>query len=515
MLPVTLTPLHPRCPTRPKQDDEATEEEEESEQVEEEEEEVEVEVEEEEEEEPAAAEECAPRNLASVFNETSLLPRKRRMPEARDVVRTVLAASRARGLPAAPARRPAPGSAGGAQPHADGAEQPQVERMQVVLRVRPPKGTAVARRDVAPGDGECLHALSGTSVHIAPPDGSAGCKAGDRPATFSFSRVFAPDADQKYLFRHTARNLVLNMVGNERDSAVVMTYGITSSGKTYTMEGTASQPGLIVRSVQLLFAQLEAAAAQGKDTDNSDSQLTVRVSLYEVYNDCIYDLLNMPDVMPINKKLPTLKLKEDAAGHVYVAGLAEVAAAAPAEALDAYHRGIANRHRAETQLNLQSSRSHCIFTVTLCAGGPDGAAAAQRLSSLSFVDLAGSERAARTGNAGQSVRMREMVAINSSLMTLGRCMEALRWNQLHPTAEQRLVPYRESKVFLVLVKQATHVSCSRALERTRKVGFRQRAPPHTVYTPDTLAPALAAHTTTATATDKPPGDTHSPNPTLP
>lgn len=73
-----------------------------------------------------------------------------------------------------------------------------------------------------------------------------------------------------------------------------------------------------------------------------------------------------------------------------------------------------------------------------------GAAAAHRLSSLSFVDLAGSERAARTGNAGQ--RMREMVAINSSLMTLGRCMEALRWNQLHPTAEQRLVPYRESKV---------------------------------------------------------------------
>jgi kinesin family protein 11 len=53
--------------------------------------------------------------------------------------------------------------------------------------------------------------------------------------------------------------------------------------------------------------------------------------------------------------------------------------------------GIANRHRAETQLNLQSSRSHCIFTVTLCAGGAGGGpAVAQRLSSLSFVDLAGS-----------------------------------------------------------------------------------------------------------------------------
>jgi hypothetical protein len=33
----------------------------------------------------------------------------------------------------------------------------------------------------------------------------------------------------------------------------------------------------------------------------------------------------------------------------------------------------------------------------------------------------------RTGNTG--LRMRESVAINSSLMTLGHCLEALRWNQ--------------------------------------------------------------------------------------
>jgi hypothetical protein len=40
------------------------------------------------------------------------------------------------------------------------------------------------------------------------------------------------------------------------------------------------------------------------------------------------------------------------------------------------------------------------------------------------------------------------VAINSSLMTLGRCLEALRWNQQHRNggAPLRVVPYRESKV---------------------------------------------------------------------
>lgn len=50
------------------------------------------------------------------------------------------------------------------------------------------------------------------------------------------------------------------------------------------------------------------------------------------------------------------------------------------------------------------------------------------------------------------------MAINASLMTLGRCLEALRWNQQHPAAEQRLVPYREARVRIhcCLLAHASH-----------------------------------------------------------
>ena len=119
------------------------------------------------------------------------------------------------------------------------------------------------------------------------------------------------------------------------------------------------------------------------------------------------------------------------------------------------------------------------------------------LRRLSFVDLAGSERARRTGNHGarlkcavaiplwhseaehpvattilrkthvESIRStsatcilnicsRESVAINASLMTLGRCLEALRWNQQHPAAEQRLVPYREARVSCFFLSPSDH-----------------------------------------------------------
>lgn len=50
-------------------------------------------------------------------------------------------------------------------------------------------------------------------------------------------------------------------------------------------------------------------------------------------------------------------------------------------------------------------------------------------------------------------RLKEAIKINASLMTLGRCLEALRWNQaqaqglLGPKgADLRVVPYRESKI---------------------------------------------------------------------
>ena len=46
---------------------------------------------------------------------------------------------------------------------------------------------------------------------------------------------------------------------------------------------------------------------------------------------------------------------------------------------------------------------------------------------ISIVDLAGAERSAKTGATG--VRIKEAGNINNSLLTLGKCIEAMRHNQ--------------------------------------------------------------------------------------
>ena len=87
---------------------------------------------------------------------------------------------------------------------------------------------------------------------------------------------------------------------------------------------------------------------------------------------------------------------------------------------------------AETMSNDVSSRSHSVFNIKLVpnrgADATDPTDPSQVYSKLAIVDLAGSERALKTRATGE--RLKEASNINVSLMNLGRCLEALRWNQV-------------------------------------------------------------------------------------
>eukprot|EP00873_Tetraselmis_striata_P027299 jgi/Tetstr1/447563/TSEL_034942.t1 len=304
--------------------------------------------------------------------------------------------------------------------------------MQVMLRIRPSEVVAAPR-----WRGQlCIHATAKDAIAIAAPEGSQGYKNGDRGQSYTFSQVFGPDTDQDEYFQATTAPMVVELAHSQTPFAsVIMAYGITASGKTHTIQGVASNPGVLPRALDLLFKAKDGSTA-------------VDVSHYEVYNEQVYDLLGQGA-----GGRAQVKVKENATGHIFIAGLSKERVSTTEEALGVLHRGSRHRQRAGTALNQQSSRSHTIFTISLTRAGdqhraavPEGADPGEegRLGQLSFVDLAGAERANRTGNAGK--RLKESVSINSSLMTLGRCMEALRWNQRHPEAEPKLVPYRESKV---------------------------------------------------------------------
>lgn len=66
---------------------------------------------------------------------------------------------------------------------------------------------------------------------------------------------------------------------------------------------------------------------------------------------------------------------------------------------------------------------------------------------MSFVDLAGMERTTKTQSKGE--RLKEAGNINTSLLVLGRCIEAMRATQHNPS-NKVMIPYRESKLTRIL-----------------------------------------------------------------
>jgi hypothetical protein len=110
--------------------------------------------------------------------------------------------------------------------------------------------------------------------------------------------------------------------------------------------------------------------------------------------------------------------------------------------LQRLNAGKKNRKTGSTKMNAESSRSHCIFiiTVEMSELGPDGQQRI-RVGKLNLVDLAGSERQSKTHAQGD--RLIEAININLSLTTLGNVISSLVDGKSH-------IPYRDSKLTRML-----------------------------------------------------------------
>ena len=167
----------------------------------------------------------------------------------------------------------------------------------------------------------------------------------------------------------------------------------------------------------------------------------IYVSFAEIYNEEVNDLLD-----PRTGK--KIGIREDMTGDIVLTGVKEERIPVIGESeevltraiLNILHQGALGRTTKSTAMNLQSSRSHAIFTLTLRqTRGPT-----QLVSKLNFVDLAGSERLKRTGAEGD--RAKESISINSGLLALGNVISALS----DPNKRNMHIPYRDSKLTRLL-----------------------------------------------------------------
>ncbi|KAJ9479784.1 Kinesin-like protein KIP2 [Pseudozyma hubeiensis] len=240
-------------------------------------------------------------------------------------------------------------------------------------------------------------------------------------------------------------------------NGTVFAYGQTGSGKTHTMSGSDSEPGVIPRAVEQVFQMIK---------DEPDREYLLRVSYLEIYNETLKDLLApLPTLagssgatlqttdrpaLPIkggaSGSSSTLRIIEDQkSSRVIITGLREEIVTDSETVLSLIQRGQDERHVGATDWNERSSRSHCVFQLTIESRSRTLTEGKEvRISQLNLIDLAGSERA-----ASQAERRKEGAFINKSLLTLGTVIGKLTEPSETGTGDAH-IPYRDSKLTRIL-----------------------------------------------------------------
>jgi kinesin family protein 1 len=210
-------------------------------------------------------------------------------------------------------------------------------------------------------------------------------------------------ADQRRIFDDLGSAVLTN--ANKGFNCSVLTYGQTGSGKSYTMAGRGANRGLVPHICDALFRQIE---------ENLDPKLEfqVRISMLEVYNEKVRDLLSRRNLVD------GLKVRQHPKLGVQVVGLTEVAVGSCKDLDRRIEEGTQNRTIAVTRANAVSSRGHTVVTICLTKIEKDVKGPGrhkEQLSKITLVDLAGSDR---LDGAEAGDRLREGSAINLSLAML-------------------------------------------------------------------------------------------------
>jgi centromeric protein E len=269
----------------------------------------------------------------------------------------------------------------------------------------------------------------------------------------------------------------------------VFAYGMTGTGKTFSMQGTASSPGVIPLAITDIFSYIR---------ETPHREFLLRVSYLEIYNERINDLLSASTATGPGAAAPQeeIKLREDSKRGVYATPLKEEIVQSPTQLLRVIARGDHARRTGSTQFNARSSRSHAVVQIVVesrerAPGGTssqDKRAAVPpggvRVSTLSLIDLAGSERAAENKE-----RRTEGAHINKSLLTLGTVIARLSESKekaANPTdKEGKHLPYRDSKLTRLLQPALSGNSLVSIL-CTIQTGSSGSAAPANTHTHETL-----------------------------
>ncbi|XP_078071623.1 kinesin-like protein KIF20A [Mustelus asterias] len=138
------------------------------------------------------------------------------------------------------------------------------QHLKVYLRVRPFLKAELANNE--PKD--CVIIEDSETLMLEAPKHSSTLKnsekgIGQAVHKFTFSQIFGQETSQKEFFDGTVKDLVKQYLKGQ--NSLVFTYGVTNAGKTYTIQGTPNDAGILPRALGMLFERIQGRQYQKMD----------------------------------------------------------------------------------------------------------------------------------------------------------------------------------------------------------------------------------------------------------
>ncbi|KAH9399401.1 Kinesin-like protein kif20a, partial [Tyrophagus putrescentiae] len=319
---------------------------------------------------------------------------------------------------------------------------------------------------------------------------------------FKFDKIFEDSSEQWPIVEKCAYPLLHDLLGG--DNSLLFTYGITSSGKSFTMRGSSKQPGIVPTSLVLLFETLannlhpnqrpnfkpinfNGLAGLSKSDQLFESKVKQRlfdeiqnigeinreIENFKKFSSTLLESYFESHVCPLrgeldangsttaglwvsywevyNEKVYDLLNPGNHTRRQSTVTLKSVNSSSNEKifipqglmqvGLRIYLYGQENLKKHISSTALNSSSSRSHSSFNITLVNSDGHSAI--VSNLSFCDLAGRERTKKS--LVTKTHLKEANSINQSLLTLGQCIRSLRATK-NTTKKPANINYRNSEL---------------------------------------------------------------------
>lgn len=180
------------------------------------------------------------------------------------------------------------------------------ENLLVVVRKRP-----LTEKEIKYNNNDFVQILDKEQVSVLDQSyfTSNDSKSLSKSQHFFFDYAFDEESSQEEVYQCTTKHLLEGILDGY--NAIVLAYGATGSGKTFSMVGYDNNEGIMIRSLRDLFDLKEKM-------ESKNNKIKIIMTYVEVYNETILDLL-----VDKSESRP-LELFEDGGKNVNINGVTEL-----------------------------------------------------------------------------------------------------------------------------------------------------------------------------------------------